>query len=497
MPSPGDKISHYKVISAIGKGGMGEVYLAEDTRLERQVAIKILLDDVAVDDDRVRRFVQEAKAASALNHPNILTVYEIGEYENSRYIATELIQGETLRDRMRRGTIGLNEAIGIALQAAASLAAAHEAGILHRDIKPENIMIRNDGLVKVLDFGLAKLTEKPGAVTTSEDPTLAQMNTRPGMIMGTVAYMSPEQVRGQRLDARSDIFSLGIVMYELFTGKFPFDGEGHFDLASSILKDDPQPIRQLSPGVPRQLERIVDKALRKDRENRYQHIKDLQIDLEDLRDELKFEAKQAKTSDQQLPANTTQGVSLSESISMTRRFTLLHAFLFAAAAALVVGAALYFRPGFGTTARVPGSYKTSEVAAWNSAPGELYSTAKFSPDGKMIAFASTKSGGKNIWVTQAGSTDAIQITNDPFSNIDPIWSPKGDEIAFFSSGNRTGGQNTYGVWRVPALGGTPRLIAPLTDAQSRIRRWTQSGKIYYQSKGDLYAVDISTGTSQK
>src|SRR5436190_8015936 len=492
MPSPGENISHYKVISAIGKGGMGEVYLAEDTRLERQVALKILLDDVAEDSDRVRRFVQEAKAASALNHPNILTVYEIGEYGNSRYIATEFIQGETLRERMRGEPIGLNEAIEISQQTAASLAAAHEAGILHRDVKPENIMIRKDGLVKILDFGLAKLTENAAREPMSEDQTRIQLDTQPGVLVGTVAYMSPEQIRGRKVDARSDIFSLGIVMYELFTGKFPFEGESHMELASAILKDEPTPARQLSPWMPRQLERIIEKALRKDRDHRYQHVKDLQIDLADLLDELKFESKKTKSSEFTLPTQTTQRLTLSETISTTRRFTLLHAFLFTAVAAVLVGAAWYFSSGFGSQARVPGSYKTTEIASWSTAPGEVYNSAKFSPDGKMIAFSSTRSGTKNIWVTQAGSADALQITNDAHQNIDPVWSPKGDEIAYFSIH-----ANVPGIWRVGVLGGTPRSIASLTDPQSRIRRWTQSGKIYYQSKDELYALDIASGASQK
>jgi eukaryotic-like serine/threonine-protein kinase len=499
MPSPGDTISHYNIVSSIGKGGMGEVYLAEDTRLDRRVALKILLEEVAEDKDRVRRFIQEAKAASALNHPNILTVYEIGEYEHSRYIATEFIEGETLRNRMRNDPMGLNEAIGVALQAAAALAAAHEAGILHRDVKPENIMIRGDGLVKVLDFGLAKLTENPNTSVSAEAATIRQLDTLPGTIVGTVAYMSPEQVRGRKLDARSDIFSLGIVMYELFTGRFPFEGEGHLELASSILKDSPQPIRQLSPALPRQLERIVDKALRKDRDNRYQHVKDMQIDLEDLRDELKFEAKKTMTADQPLPANTTQWLTLSESISTQRRFTLLHAFVFVAIAAVLVGAAWYLRSGVSTLGRVPGSYKTTEVASWSSAPGEVYSSAKFSPDGKMIAFASTKSGTKNIWITQAGSTDAIQITNDGFSNIDPVWSPRGDEIAYYSRTRGIAAENTGGpgIWRVPALGGTPRLIAPFPSGQPRLRRWTRSGKIYYEMYQELHVVDVSNGASQQ
>ncbi len=270
---------------------MGEVYLAEDTKLDRQIALKVLIDEVANDEDRVRRFVQEAKASSALNHPNILTIYEIGEFKNSRYIATEFIKGKTLRDRVSREPLTLRESLEVILQVTAALGAAHEAGIIHRDIKPENIMIREDRLVKVLDFGLAKLW---GPANGSQATTLPQMNTHPGMLLGTVAYMSPEQARGHKLDPRSDIFSLGIVMFELFTGQRPFDGEGHLDLISSILKDEAPTLRQISPEMPRQLERIVDKSLRKDRDHRYQHVRDLYIDIEDLLSEMKLEESQSK-----------------------------------------------------------------------------------------------------------------------------------------------------------------------------------------------------------
>ncbi|HQZ96757.1 MAG TPA: protein kinase [Pyrinomonadaceae bacterium] len=506
MLNSGEILSHYKIVSAIGAGGMGEVYLAEDSKLGRQVALKVLLSEVSGDKDRVNRFVQEAKAASALNHPNILTVFEIGNYEGSQYIATELIKGSTLRDHIRSEPISLIASLDIALQITAALGAAHEAGIIHRDIKPENIMIRQDGLVKVLDFGLAKLL--PNSAQSIET-TLPHLNTKPGMIVGTVAYMSPEQARGRPIDPRSDIFSLGIVLFEMFAGKRPFEGESHLDLISSILKDDPPALRQVVPDLPRQLERIVDKTLRKDRDHRYQSVRDLHIDIEDLRDELKFEAKLNKSvhptleraihetnQDSLLNTQSKLRSALTTSISKTRRFTVLHALVFVLLTASIVGSVWYFRPASGSNA-ITAVYKTTEVASWTSAPGELFGTASISPDGKLVAFASTRSGTKGIWVTQTNSTDAIQVTNDAFPNTDPIWSPKGDEIAFVSQRPGADGSPTIGIWRVGALGGTPRSIAAFTDGSSQLRRWTSTGKIYYELNGELYAVEIASGTTQK
>jgi serine/threonine protein kinase len=481
---------------------MGEVYLAEDTKLDRQVALKVLLSEVSDDKDRINRFVREAKAASALNHPNILTVYEIGSSNGSQYISTELIKGETLRDLMKRESIELRAALKIVAQITAALGAAHEAGIIHRDIKPENIMIRNDGLVKVLDFGLAKLSPLSAA---SIETTLPHINTKPGMIVGTVAYMSPEQARGRQIDPRSDIFSLGIVMFELFTGKRPFEGESQLELISSILKDEAPQLRHVSPDLPRELERIVDKSLRKDLDHRYQHIKDLHIDIEDLDEELKFESKLHKSVHPTINGsihvtNQSQTQSqfrstLTTSISKTRRFTLLHALIFLSAAVGIFGAVWYLRPA---GAPVVANYKAREVATWISVPGELFGTAAFSPDGKMIAFSSTRSGTKGIWLTQTNSTEAIQVTNDVFENTNPIWSPKGDEIAYISRRTGPDGTTQTSIWRVPALGGgTPRTVAAVSDGSAELRRWTTSGKIYYYLRGDLYSIDVSTGGSQQ
>lgn len=238
----GKQISHYKILSPLGAGGMGEVYLAEDTRLRRRVALKVLPEAVARDKDRLRRFEQEAFAASALNHPNILTIYEFGAEGETHFLAAELVDGETVRARLQRAPLALDEALDIAVQTAQALGAAHGAGIIHRDIKPENVMIRHDGLVKVLDFGLAKLVEQAPLDTEAE--TRMQGLTRAGTIVGTVAYMSPEQGRGRTIDARTDLFSLGVVLYEMLTRRHPFLGETNHHTMVAILEKEPPPLAQ-------------------------------------------------------------------------------------------------------------------------------------------------------------------------------------------------------------------------------------------------------------
>ena len=292
---------HYEIRSLIGSGGMGEVYLADDTKLGRKVAIKFLNEKYSKDDDLLRRFIQEAKAASALNHPNLITVYEIGEHEGSHYMSTEFIDGKTLRDRMKE-RLTFDDALSIAVQTAEALSAAHQVGIIHRDIKPENIMVRSDGYVKVLDFGLAKLNELVDS--NGEDETKKLVKTNPGVVMGTVSYMSPEQARGKPTDARSDVFSFGIVLYEMLTGKVPFGGETVTDTLSSIISTEPPPITSLAPHLPRELQRIVQKTLKKKRDQRYQSTRDLLVDLKELRDELRMEAMLEQTAVPNPPADS-------------------------------------------------------------------------------------------------------------------------------------------------------------------------------------------------
>jgi serine/threonine protein kinase len=295
--APGTKIGRYEIRSQLGAGGMGEVYLAEDTRLDRKVALKILPKDVAADPDRMKRFVQEAKAASGLNHPNIITIYEIDQTDSTPFIATEFIEGSTLRERMRVQPLLLGEVLNVAVQIASALVAAHANGIVHRDIKPENIILRSDGIAKVLDFGIAKLTGQGSQEwVDSEAPTRDHLKTDSGVVMGTAIYMSPEQARGHQVDARTDIFSLGAVIYELVTGHLPFEGSSIYEIVAAILSDrEPPPLSRYSPEVPAELERIVSKALRKNRDERYQTIKDLLLDLQSLKQQLEFERAAHRT----------------------------------------------------------------------------------------------------------------------------------------------------------------------------------------------------------
>src|SRR5215203_5757217 len=294
---PGKSLGPYKILELLGSGGMGEVYLAQDLRLGRRVALKLLPDHFVKNEDRLRRFRQEARAASALNHPNIITIHEIGEAETTHYIVTEFIEGETLRSLLIRNRIEPVRALDIATQTASALAAAHVAGIVHRDIKPENIMLRSDGYVKVLDFGIAKLMPSPSIRMSFE--------TSPGLIVGTAHYMSPEQAQGLNVDERTDIWSLGVVLYEMLTGKLPFKGKTLSHTVVSIVEQEAPPLVH-GPEVPVELERILMKALNKNPEKRYQTIKDMLVDLRMLQRDL----------DSGVRANTTQEIAKAHTSSV-------------------------------------------------------------------------------------------------------------------------------------------------------------------------------------
>jgi serine/threonine protein kinase/outer membrane protein OmpA-like peptidoglycan-associated protein len=309
-----ENLLHYRILERLGSGGMGDVYLAEDTRLKRRVAIKILTSKFANDPAKISRFEHEAQAASALNHPNILTVYDVGSIDSLHYIVTEYVAGRTVRDYLYRGALPFRKAIDIAIDIAKALSVAHEAGIVHRDIKPENVIIRNDGYAKILDFGLAKIVE----TEFREDPLVI---TEPGQILGTPKYMSPEQIRGLEVDARSDIFGLGVVLYEMLTGHPPFDGSTVSDIIASVLRSSPAPVRDLVSELPVQIDSILDRALDKDPHSRYQTMRRLLYDLEKVQNA----QKPAIPDENETLELSTVRAKIQQQAAITKRFSFVHA----------------------------------------------------------------------------------------------------------------------------------------------------------------------------
>lgn len=476
MLTVGEKFLRYKVLSFIGGGGMGEVYLAKDQQLERKIAIKVLGKKFGhLNDNSLDRFVQEARAASALNHPNIITIYEIGEHDGSPYIASEFIEGITLHDKLARRALTVAEILNIAIQIAEALTAAHTAGIIHRDIKPENVMIREDGYVKVLDFGLAKLTEDPRRSVETEADTKQMMATDPGIILGTVSYMSPEQTRGKSIDARTDIWSLGVVIYEMLSGRRPFTGESSSDVIAAILKSDPPPINTGDTnGIPGSLERIVNRTLRKDREERYQHIKDLLIDLKDFRrdhDSSKFtdsgmshqtdgNAGGGSTGDTAPPGKTTDPLrattsSIKESlVTQFRLRPLLSGLLLAATlAAVVVGGVALARMirGIGGAGAFQ-SMRFTRLTSSGNLEGGLVAISK---DGRYVAYVVNDGGKQALWVRQTMSDGTAQVVPSGDTSYSGItFSNDGNNIYYTASVNK----DESSAYSVGTLGGTPRKV---------------------------------------
>ncbi|CAN5578676.1 hypothetical protein BH20ACI3_BH20ACI3_39540 [soil metagenome] len=374
----GQVVGHYQIVAPLGKGGMGEVYLASDTKLDRKVALKLLPARFTNRKDLLRRFIQEAKSASSLNHPNIITIHEIGQTEGVHFIATEFIDGQTLKLRMKGGRMQFPDVLDVSLQAASALQAAHEANLVHRDIKPENIMVRPDGLVKILDFGLAKLTEKSSQSNAADSKvgTMLRGHTKPGTVMGTYDYMSPEQARGQVLDQRTDIFSLGIVMYEMAAGRLPFAAATGVDALVSILEKEPPPLEEFAPEVPAELQRLISRALRKDRDERYQTAKDLLIELKILKDELSFAQKLERSTPPRSSAGRSTKRTATESPTTiqtrvgaatadpstparsTRRFIPVALVALVLAGGAIAGVALWQRRG--STPPIPAPARTAE-----------------------------------------------------------------------------------------------------------------------------------------
>ena len=499
----GTSVGAYEIVSFISRGGMGEVYLAHDRRLGRQVALKILPSSFTKNQERLRRFEQEARSASALNHPNIITIYEILKSESTHVIATEYVDGETLRDRLSNSQFELSEALNIAAQVADALSAAHKAGIIHRDIKPENIMIRQDGYVKVLDFGLAKLSEEVPSISADEAPT-RQVRTGSGVIIGTAGYMSPEQARGKPVDARSDIFSLGAVIYEMVTLRKPFDGETPSDVLASILKAEPPSISQLLNDAPSELTRIVTKALKKNREERYQVAKDLLLDLKSLVHDLEFQQRLKQSS---LPS-TAVAVPVASSgalaaptssptgevdaaptrISHPAFSSMIKArrwpsVVLVAIALVAVGFGLYKLLTRSKEITPLVNSNIARVTAWSS----LDTQPTLSPDGKSVAYTSNHNGDFEIYVkqlTQGGRE--IQLTSDGKDNFQPAWSPDGQQIAYFSL-------KRGGIWIMPALGGLPRQVTDFGSSPA----WSHDGTMIAfnsDSNPDLGGGSVGSST---
>jgi serine/threonine protein kinase/Tol biopolymer transport system component len=478
------KFAHYRITKLLGKGGMGEVYLAQDTRLNRQVAIKFLGTVPGDGGSRVRRFEQEALAASALNHPNILTVYEFGAEDGHQFLVTEFVDGRTLRDVLHQ-SMALADVLRIAEQTALALSAAHKAGIVHRDIKPENIMIREDGIAKVLDFGLAKLAgptprrEEDLALTAEDSASETRaLATIAGSVLGTVLYMSPEQARGKEVDRRTDVWSLGVVIYEMLAGVPPFVGETSSDVIATILKSDPLPLVPRLEPVPPQLERLVDRALRKNREERYPNIKDLLIDLREVYRELDGQShrERAISSEGSRPSGLRTGrpesasaVAVTTDAAAPRPATLFarhkRVMLWTACAAgallAALGAFTYSRQARADLMRPAKGPTTLTRLATTGRVLE----ASVSPDGRLVGYVAQEGSHKTVYVQSTATGDAIAVVPPTEALFfDLIFAPDSRRLFFLRNEPRTTALNE--LYEVPVTGGRARKI--ITDVDSAI-----------------------------
>ncbi len=490
----GTQFGRYTIERKLGEGGMGEVYLATDNSLERFVALKILSNEFTQDADRIQRLKQEAKAASALNHPNIITIYEIGSFDSVEFIAMEFVEGKTLRGVIAETELSLADSLGIAEQIADGLSIAHKVRIAHRDVKPENVMLREDGYVRILDFGLAKLTNV--AKRRTEDETLEMIKTAPGVVMGSVSYMSPEQARGKAIDERSDIWSLGAVLYEMISGRPPFDGETVSDTLANLIHVDPESLSKRNTDLPKELDRILQKSLAKNREHRYQSAQDLAADLKALRRNIEVhetEGSRKFTSPAGSKANLLSDESRTQ-IYLTDESKLIQTDedltktkaigerlydlpdapkgsrqVFSTVLFTILGVVLVVILGI-TGFKFLTDRSTSSSSAFQdpqisrmSDDGKSRLPA-ISPDGKYIAFQSGDLGARNIMVRQLATGSAVEIVpKSALALLSITFSPDGDYVYYVQANS---GTNANSLYQVPTLGKTSKKI--LDDIDSKI-----------------------------
>ena len=455
MPlTPHQSIDHYEILALLGAGGMGEVYRARDTRLNRDVAIKVLPGFSSTDPNRLRRFELEARAAAALNHPNILAVYQMGSLEGAPYLVSELLEGETLRDRLKNGPLPLRKVIDYGSQIARGLAAAHEKGIVHRDLKPENLFVTRDGQVKILDFGLARLTQ-PRESELSQSPQDAP--TMAGILLGSVGYMSPEQVRGQVADHRSDIFTFSAVLYEMVTGKRAFQKPSSIDTMSSILNDEPPPLTQPAPSAPPGLERVVHRGLEKNPEQRFQSASDLGFALQALAD-----------STQSTTFTSSYRVAENRPAATNRQWIVIGALI--APLVIAVGAYLWMRP-----------LPEPQVANYVQLTHDGMQKSLVGTDGSRIFLTIGDSGSEDTAAIPVEGGEAARITM-PGADMVPVdLAPDGSSFLVIDG---TGYPATGPLWSLPVLGGSPRRLA---DATGHVGAWSADGKqLAYANGTDVF-----------
>ncbi|HVF47200.1 MAG TPA: protein kinase, partial [Pyrinomonadaceae bacterium] len=471
MLEPGTKLGRYDIKSLIGAGGMGEVYLASDPKIGREVAIKVLPSDVAGDAERLARFEQEAQAAGALNHPNILAIYDIDTHDGCTYVVSELLQGDTLRWQVGGGPLAVRRATDYAMQVAHGLAAAHEKGIIHRDLKPENLFVTKDGRVKILDFGLAKLTEPDGNGGGTEMPT-RRIKTGSGTIMGTAGYMSPEQLRGQPVDARTDIFSFGAVLYEMLSGQKAFLRDSAADTISAVLREDPPDLSDTNEAVNPGLDRVVRRCLEKNREQRFHSASDLAFALEALTG--------IRTADSNATAIMTAPVS---AVTRKRDWRTMVPW---AAAALCLMAAAVFGWLYFTRAESRG-----EVVRFAIAPPPKVGIGEamaISPDGRYLAFEAVGTNGlTTLWVRPIDSIESRELTGTGGAAL-PFWSPDSRHLAFFADGE---------LKRIDVAGGPPQKLAPVS-ADTRGGSWSSNGTIIFTPgvTEELFKIAATGGVAE-